>query len=126
LKVQVVIGGEVYEVEVEDSEDEASQSPTEASTRAVQSVVLPTVPLPGSVVEEIVDDPKIYRSPIAGLVAQVHVVTGQEVKVGDVMIVLEAMKMETRIAATTAGKLKAVSVALGAAVQANQILLEFE
>jgi methylmalonyl-CoA carboxyltransferase 1.3S subunit len=118
LKLQVVIGGETYEVDVEDAED-ASQP---AATEGIQSIVLPG---PGSG-PQAGADAKIYRSPVAGLVVRVNVESGQEVQVNDVLLVLEAMKMETSIIATAAGKLKYIHVAQGTAVKINQDLLEFE
>jgi biotin carboxyl carrier protein len=124
LRLQVVIGGEVYEVEVEDSEEDATPDRTSSSVAPIQSTVLPTVPMPGSDLGE--DDGKIYRSPVAGLVVKVRVEPGQEVKVGEVMLVLEAMKMETYIVATNAGRVKLVHAIAGAAVKLNEVLLEFE
>jgi biotin carboxyl carrier protein len=124
LRLQVVISGEVYEVEVEDAEDDATPQLTSSPAAPIQSAVLPTVPMPGSDLAE--DDAKVYRSPVAGLVAKVSVEPGQEVKVGEVMLVLEAMKMETYIVATNAGRMKLVRVVVGAAVRLNEVLLEFE
>jgi methylmalonyl-CoA carboxyltransferase small subunit len=117
LKLQVVIGGETYEVDVEDTE--ASQP---AATEGIQSIVLPG---PGSE-PQAGADAKIYCSPVAGLVARINVERGQVVQANDVLLVLEAMKMETSIVATTAGKLKCVHVRPGDAVKLNQDLLEFE
>jgi biotin carboxyl carrier protein len=118
LKVQVVIGGEVYEVEVEDTEDGSRQPIVEG----IQSVVLPG---PGSAAQ--VDaDGRIYRSPVAGLVVTVNVEAGQVVQSNDVLLVLEAMKMETRMVAAIAGKVKSIHVAKGEAVKINQVLLELE
>jgi biotin carboxyl carrier protein len=119
LKVQVVIGGETYEVEIEDTGNDSSQP---VASEGIQSVVLPDPdigPVAGS-------EDGVYRSPVAGLVARVNVKWGQEVPLNDVLLVLEAMKMETSILATTAGKLKRVHVAQGEAVKIGQILLEFE
>ena len=124
MRLQVVIGGEVYEVEVEDAEDDATPRRTSSPVEPIQSAVLPTVPMPGSDLGE--DDGKVYRSPVAGLVVQVRVEPGQEVKVGEVMLVLEAMKMETYIVATNSGRVKLVHVVAGAAVRLNEVLLEFE
>lgn len=118
LKVHVVISGEVYEVEVEDTGDDSLQPAAEG----IQSVVLPG---PGSAPMASVDA-RIYLSPVAGLVARVNVKIGQAVQVNDVLLVLEAMKMETSVLARTAGKLKRVHVAKGQAAKINQILLEFE
>lgn len=119
MKVQVVIGGQAYEVEVEDTDDDSAQP---AATEGVQSVVLPgpgSGPQPG-------DDARIYRSPVAGLVVRVNVESGRDVQAKDVLMVLEAMKMETSIVAATSGKLKGVYVKQGEAVKLNQVLLEFE
>ena len=119
MKVRVVIGGEVYEVEVEDTGDDSAQP---AASEGIQSVVLPGPGL-GPLAS---DDARIYLSPVAGLVVKVNVKPGQQVQKNDVLLVLEAMKMETSIPATTAGKAKKVHVAPGEAVKINQVLLEFE
>lgn len=124
MRLQVVVGGEVYEVEVEDAEDDATPQVTSSPVAPIQSAVLPTVPMPGSDLEE--DDAKVYRSPVAGLVVEVKVEPGQEVKVDEVMLVLEAMKMETYVVATNAGRVKSVHARAGAAVKLNEVLLEFE
>ena len=118
MRLQVVIGGETYEVDVEDTEDFSQPAAPERS----QSIVLPG---PGSGTASGADA-KNYRSPVAGLVVRVNVESGQVVQANDVLIVLEAMKMETSIAAATAGKLKCVRVKAGDAVKLNQDLLEFE
>ncbi len=47
-------------------------------------------------------------------------------EVNDLMVVLEAMKMETNVTAPIAGKLKSVNVSSRDAVKMNQILVEFE
>lgn len=124
MRLQVVISGEVYEVEVEDAEDDSAPGLTPPLAAPIQSAVMPTVPLPGSASEE--DTGKRYLSPVAGLVAKIKVQPGQHVRVNDVMLVLEAMKMETHIVATTAGKVKSIKVVTGAAVKLNEVLLEFE
>ncbi|HEY4961495.1 MAG TPA: acetyl-CoA carboxylase biotin carboxyl carrier protein subunit, partial [Terriglobales bacterium] len=69
---------------------------------------------------------KLCRSPLAGIVVHVPVVPGQQLQVNELMIVLEAMKMETAITAPMDGKLKSISVTTGESVKANQVLLEFE
>ena len=125
MRLQVVIGGEVYEVEVEDAGDDTTPRLTPPTAAApIQSAVVPTVPMPGAATEE--DYGNVYRSPVAGLVVQVKVAAGQEVLVDDVMLVLEAMKMETSIVATKAGRVKSVKVAADAAVKVNEVLLELE
>ena len=59
-------------------------------------------------------------SPVTGIVIKVNVKPGQEIQAGDLMIVLEAMKMETSITAHQAGKVKSVNVAAGDPVKVHQ------
>jgi methylmalonyl-CoA carboxyltransferase small subunit len=72
------------------------------------------------------DESKICRSPVAGVVLRVESQPGQQLQPNDLMIVLEAMKMETNVTAPVAGKVKMVKVKAGDAVKVNQILVEFE
>jgi methylmalonyl-CoA carboxyltransferase small subunit len=73
-----------------------------------------------------VDDSRVCRSPVAGIVMGVHVQAGDVLQVDDLIVVLEAMKMETRIGAPVSRRLKSIKVAPGDAVRLNQILTEFE
>ena len=51
---------------------------------------------------------------------------GQTLQAGDMLLVLEAMKMETNITAPVAGKVAAIKVNQGDSVQAGQVVVEFE
>ena len=59
-----------------------------------------------------------------GLVVKVNVVDGQEVAGREVLLVLEAMKMETNVLAPYPGRVKKLHVAQGNSVKINQILIE--
>jgi methylmalonyl-CoA carboxyltransferase small subunit len=72
------------------------------------------------------DESKVCRSPVAGIVVRVCVQAGEELQLDDLLVVLEAMKMETSVTAPIAGKVKSVNAAPGEAVKLNQILVEFE
>ncbi len=65
-------------------------------------------------------------APMPGLIATVGVAAGQAVKEGDLLMTIEAMKMETGIHADADGTVKAVHVAAGAQVDAKDLLVEFE
>jgi biotin carboxyl carrier protein len=66
------------------------------------------------------------KAPMPGLVLNVLVEPGQEVKKGDKLLVLEAMKMENIIKAAGDGKVGRIAVDKGQAVDKNQTLIEFE
>ena len=66
------------------------------------------------------------KAPMPGLVLNVLVEAGQEVKKGDKLLVLEAMKMENIIKAAGDGKVAHIAVDKGQAVDKNQTLVEFE
>ncbi|WP_439103539.1 pyruvate carboxylase [Celeribacter marinus] len=65
-------------------------------------------------------------APMPGVVATVAVAAGQEVKQGDVLLTIEAMKMETSITADADGTIKAVHVTPGAQIDAKDLLVELE
>ncbi len=66
------------------------------------------------------------KAPMPGLVLEVPVVPGQKVEKGDVLVILEAMKMENIIKATGEGQVKSVKIQRGAAVEKGQLLIELE
>ena len=72
------------------------------------------------------DEEKVCRSPISGVVVRIAVQPGQTLQVGDILLILEAMKMETNITSPAAGKIAAIKVGQGDAVQAGEVVAEFE
>jgi methylmalonyl-CoA carboxyltransferase small subunit len=126
VKLKITVDGRLYEVEVEATEPDPPQPgyvPT-APTRvpAFQPVTAPTTSSPVPVA----DESKVCRSPVSGVVVRVSAQVGQSIQVNDVLIVLEAMKMETVITSPLAGKVAKVNVNAGDAVQSGQVLVEFE
>ncbi len=71
------------------------------------------------------DTSKLIMSPMPGLVVSVAVTVGQEVKSGEAVCVVEAMKMQNIIRAEADGTVKAVNAAAGASVAADEVLVEF-
>ena len=72
------------------------------------------------------DDGRICLSPVTGLVIRINVEPGQTVQAGDLLVVLEAMKMENQVTAKHAGIVKSVNVTPGNPVRMHQVLIEFE
>ena len=123
MKLQIVIDGQPYEVEVDVPKE--SVPPQLPGTATIHSAIVPTT-RKGAPSETDVDEQKLCRSPVNGLVVKVLVFPSQTVNAGDLIIVLEAMKMETEVTAPVTCKVKDIKVAPGDAVRLDQVLAEFE
>ena len=66
------------------------------------------------------------KAPMPGLILEVNVKKGDEVKEGDYLLVLEAMKMENTLTAPRDGVVKSVTVSKSDTVEKNQLLIEME
>jgi len=108
-RYRITLEGRIYDVEVE--EVPVGQQPV-AEERAVAA------PKAGAV-EEI-------RSPLPGNVISVKVQPGQQVKSGDLLLVIESMKLENEILAPRDGTVKDVRVMQGATVNINDLLVILE
>ena len=71
-------------------------------------------------------NPAHVGAPMPGSVASVGVSVGQKVKPGDLLLTIEAMKMETGIHADREAVVKAVHVQPGAQIEAHELLIELE
>lgn len=128
MKLNICVDGKTYEVDVEVSEAEPNRpipmfTGGQVRLPAAPPVALATRPEDGGAVA---DESKVCRSPVNGMVVRVVARAGQSMQVGDVLLVLEAMKMETNITAPLGAKVAEVNVAVGDAVRAGQVLVEFE
>ena len=65
------------------------------------------------------------KAPMPGLMIDIKVQEGHEVKIGDPLIILEAMKMENVIKSPREGTIKSIMVKKGQSVEKNQILIKF-
>ena len=68
--------------------------------------------------------PKPLVAPMPGMIIRVNVAEGDTVKAGQGLVVMEAMKMENELRATADGKVKAIRVGAGAAVEKGALLIE--
>jgi biotin carboxyl carrier protein len=117
MRLELQVAGERFNVEVAAESQKAKRR--KRALPSIQSFPLPEIGGSG-------EEHRICRSPVNGIVVQVLVRVGDTVSAHDSMLVLEAMKMQTKLSATVPGRLKCVHVAPGQAVRANQILLEFD
>jgi methylmalonyl-CoA carboxyltransferase small subunit len=127
LKLKVTVNGKVYEVDVEVFEPEPAGPVYVPPAGSARVPATPAAPPPASAgPTAAADDSKVCRSPNAGAVAKVPVQVGQAINVNDVLMVLEAMKMETVITAPIGGKVAKINATVGDFVQGGQVLVEFE
>ena len=134
LKLQISIDGKTYETEVEVLEDDAMPRQHNYGTYQPLHATVPSTPVGGAQApsatakdaKESVSEDKVCRSPVTGIVIKVNVEPGQNIQANDLIMVLEAMKMETNVTAHSAGKVKNVRVAQGDSVKVNQVIVELE
>jgi biotin carboxyl carrier protein len=127
VKLKITIDGKSYEVDVEAVDAEAAVHAPRAYTVQSAPVRVPGgAPVAPAVPTVVANEEKVCRSPVAGIVVRVVAQPGQAIQVGDILLVLEAMKMETNITAPVKGKVSAVKAAAGESVQVGQVVVEFE
>ena len=69
---------------------------------------------------------KEIKAPMPGMVLEINVMEGQEVKEGERLLILSAMKMENSILIHADGKIKKINIVAGQAVDKGQVLMELE
>ncbi|PKM55461.1 MAG: acetyl-CoA carboxylase biotin carboxyl carrier protein subunit [Firmicutes bacterium HGW-Firmicutes-5] len=118
-KFQVTVNGNTYEVDVEEITNgsavpAAVNQPIQYNTAPAQKPAAPVAALPteGTPIE----------APMQGKIVGLKVTQNQKVQEGDVIAVLEAMKMENEIVASAAGTIVAVHVAIGQSVDAGDLI----
>jgi methylmalonyl-CoA carboxyltransferase 1.3S subunit len=127
VKLKITIDEKTYEVDVEAAEPEAPAAAPRGYPVEPSHVQLPAAPVPAAPAGAApVNEEKVCRSPVSGIVVKVVAQPGQTLQVGDILLVLEAMKMETNITAPVAGKVAAIKVSTGESVQSGQIVAELE
>ena len=122
MKYKVTLNNRVYEVEVEQGEamlvDEyelaapAAPAPAAAAAPVAAAAAAPVAVAAGEAV----------KSPMPGNILKINVTQGQKVNEGDVIMILEAMKMENEIVATRSGTIAQIAVSKGAVVETGAVL----
>ncbi len=120
MKLTLTVDGSVFDVEVEVEE---APLPTLGAILVGSTSAFGVTP---TAAKAPATSANALTTPMSGTVVKVLVVAGAEVKSGDTLLVLEAMKMETEVTAPKDGKVKSVDVAVGDAVQGGQVLIEWD
>jgi len=113
----ITVNGQSYDVTVEEHGSPAAPAPRAPAPVAAPAPAVSAPAAPG-------DASGGVKSPMPGTVISFKVSQGQAVKRGDVLLILEAMKMENEIVAPADGTVKRLCVAAGAAVKAGEVLIE--
>ena len=125
MKYIVTLNGKNYEVEVEETDavitsitDAVPAAPvaTQPAAQAPVAAAAPAAPV-------ITAEGTKVLSPMPGIVLSVNTSAGQPVKAGDVLLVLEAMKMENEIVAPSDGTVKQMLVQKGSSVDTDSVLV---
>lgn len=122
---RVTVNGTVYDVVVEETGSAAAPA---AAPAAPAAPVAPAAPAPAATPSPVpaapaaAGDGEKVEAPLNGTILRINTSVGAAVKAGDVLCVLEAMKMENDIVAPRDGKITSVIVSQGASVNAGDAL----
>ncbi len=125
-KFNVTVNGVVYEVEVEEVGAAAPVAPVAAPVAPVAAPVAPvTAPkaTPAAPKAPAKQGSVAVKAPMPGTILKICVKVGDAVKKGDIICVLEAMKMENEIFAPADGTVASVNVAQGASVAGDETVV---
>ncbi len=131
MKYKITLKGTTYEVEVEKGEamilDEyEAKSPVPPAPAAAAPVAVAAAPVaaaPAAAAPAAVATGTPVTSPLPGNIFAIKVKEGDAVKAGDVLIVIEAMKMENEVCAPSDGVVKQIVVSKGALVATGDTLV---
>lgn len=123
MKYEVTLNGKTYEIEVEEGkaivlDERAHAAPAPAAPVPAQAAA----PAPAAAAAPAGSGTPV-NAPLPGTVLSVNVSNGQSVKAGDVLVVIEAMKMENEIMAPSDGTVSSVAVSKGQAVESGTALV---
>jgi len=128
VKLKITVDDKTYEVDVEVFDETAPRGLHQYAVTPSQ-VRVPAAPsgvAAGAVPSGPVNEEKVCRSPITGTVVRLVAQPGQSIQPGDILIVLEAMKMENELRTSAPGVVAAIRVAAGQTVEKGQVLVELE
>jgi len=122
-KYNINVNGTTYEVEVEEVGSTDTNSATTVAKSAPKAAPKAVSKAPKAAPKSVPAAAGDIAAPMPGTVIDIKVKEGQTVNSGEVVMILEAMKMENEIVAPAAGKISKIHVEKGAAVVTDQALI---
>lgn len=127
-KLKITLNGRSYEVDVEVLQDD-TQATMPFFPTPQAAVAPPPMAAPAPVAAPKAAPPaagaKTLTSPMNGVVLEIPVKAGDTVKSGQVVVVLEAMKMKTNITSPQDGKIASINISVNDSVESGQLLLTY-
>ena len=128
MKYKVTLNGRTYEIEVEAGkamllDEYEAIAPAAPAAAPVAAAAAPAAPAAAPAVPAVTGAGDAVTAPMPGTILKVNVQNGQAVKAGQVLVVLEAMKMENEIMAPKDGTVTQVVVSKGASVDTGAPLV---
>lgn len=127
MKYVVTLNGKDYEVEVDELNEAIVTNVAPAAAMPIAAapvatpIAAPVAAAPAAPAVTVSGGTDV-KAPMPGTILSVNVTAGQDVKTGDVLFVLEAMKMENEIVAPCDGKISAVLTSKGSTVATDAVL----
>ncbi len=121
-KFNVTVNGTSYEVEIEEVEAGAVSTAPVAAPAAPKAAPTPKAAPAHKAAPAGAQGSVVIKAPMQGSIVKVNVSAGQSVKKGDVICILEAMKMENEIFAPQDGVVASVNVTKGATVKTDDVI----
>jgi biotin carboxyl carrier protein len=119
-RYNIVVNGVAYDVSVEEADGNSAAMPVSAPVQAAAPVAAPA-PIKAVAPAPVSGGTQI-KAPMPGTILDIKAAAGSAVKKGQVIMILEAMKMENDIVAPVDGTLASINVEKGATVTSDQIL----
>jgi len=125
-KFNITVNGNTYEVEVEEIGGVSAPAPAPVQRTAPAPTAAPAAPAQQPKAAPKAAAPAggtTVTAPMPGTIVDIKVTEGSNVETGQVLIILEAMKMENEIMAPVSGKVVSINVSKGASVNAGDVLV---
>ena len=119
----VTVNGEEYKVEMEKEAEPEKKKPVLGKPAAAASEASASEPAASAAA---INKNNAIKAPLPGVITDIKVAIGDNVQVGDTVIVLEAMKMANNLQAEKAGKVTAICVKIGESVMEDDALVVIE